>query len=59
MEVFRQSDGWQYEKLGVLKHQTFNLLHRSFNVKVFIFSAICPIFYIACCAFVLFLLYGL
>mgnify|MGYP000303417521 FL=1 len=39
---------WQYEKLGILKYQSFNLLRCSFNVKMFKFSNICPIFYIAC-----------
>jgi len=40
------TNGWQYEKLGVLEHQTFNLLRYVFSVKMFIFTAFCPIFYI-------------
>ena len=39
---------WQYEKLGISKHQTFNLLQRLFIVNSFIFTTFCPIFYIAC-----------
>jgi hypothetical protein len=34
--------------LGILKHQTFNLPHRFFNVSLFIPTTIFPIFYIAC-----------
>ena len=44
-EVFRQSDGWRYEKLGIWEHQSFNLPHWLFNVKIYIFGTICPIFY--------------
>ena len=38
----------QYEKLGILKHQSFNLLHRLFIANMFIFTTFHPIFYIAC-----------
>ncbi len=43
-----QNYGWQYEKLGILKLKPFNLLCCLFNFKIFIFSTICPILYIAC-----------
>jgi hypothetical protein len=45
---------WQYEKLGILKLQSFNLPHCLFVVNPFIFTTFRPIFYIACCAVVLF-----
>ena len=43
------ANGWQYEKLGILKYPYFNLLYRLFIVNLFIFTTFCPIFYIACC----------
>ena len=48
-DVWNVAQRWHYEKLGILKHQSFNLLHRLFNVNSFIFTTFCPIFYIACC----------
>jgi len=39
---------WQYEKLGILKHQSFNLLRCLFIIKNVHITTICPIFYIAC-----------
>ena len=39
---------WQYEKLGILKHQTYNLLRYLLIARIFIFTTFCPIFYIAC-----------
>ena len=38
-----------YEKLGILKHRSFNLIHCLFNFNSFIYITFCPIFYIACC----------
>jgi hypothetical protein len=46
--VFRQSDGGNMKMLGILKLKSFNLAHCLFNVKMFIFTTFCPIFYIAC-----------
>jgi hypothetical protein len=45
--MWRQDERWQYEKLGILKHQSFSLLRCLFNVTMFIFSTFCTIFYIA------------
>jgi|AntAceMinimDraft_17_1070374.scaffolds.fasta_scaffold04719_10 hypothetical protein len=42
------TNGWQYEKLGILKHQSFNLSHRLFIVNSLKFNTLRPIFYIAC-----------
>ena len=50
-------NGWQYDKLGFLKHQSFNLLQWLFDVKIFIFSTFCPIYYIACYAQNLFFIF--
>jgi len=46
--LFMLGNGLQYEKLGILIHQTFNLLQLLFNVVMFIFTTFCPIFYIVC-----------
>jgi len=40
---------WHFEKLGILTHQSFNLLHLLFITNSFIITTFCPIFYIACC----------
>jgi len=46
--LITENNGWQYEKLCILKLQPFNLPRCLINVKIFIFCSICPIFYIGC-----------
>ncbi len=48
------ANGWQYDKLGVLEQQSFNLPQWTINIKIFILSTFSPIYYIVCYLLVLF-----
>ncbi len=46
------ANGGNMKMLGILEQQSFKLPQWLFNVEMFIFTTVCPICYIACCAVV-------